>query len=531
MRRAAILLAGLLATTAQAREVVTASAPDNLAVTIYRDPERAPDGRINPDWPEGFAMISETRTVTLPPGESTIRFEGVAEGMASVTAIITGLPGGVIEKNRNAQLLSPAALVDGTLGNRVTVTRTNPATGRETSESAVVRTRADGGIVLQTREGFEAVRCAGLPERLVFERVPAGLSAQPVFSVDTNDPRGGTYRVTLTYLSAGFDWQAHYVATFADDGGRGSERTLRLLSWLTLANDNGQSFPDAELMTVAGKLNVETDYSAVKDPPQARGIQLSCYPIGSTAAGSPYPQPPPPPPVPAPMAADAIMVTAMRRNEAMAAPAAIAMIAREEQLGDLKLFRVPERVTVASKGLKQVAFLDRKAVKGTLLYRYDCEPGTFAEDDARALTIVLQTRNDERHGLGGALPMGGMTLFEPSDAGEQLVGEAPMRDYAVGQEIELPFASSAQVRGRCAVQGEAPADESAWIPMQAALTNANPEPVKARLLLGPAAQWELQKRPVGTRIKDGQLTIEFAIPANATYRLAWKIRPAGQVRR
>ena len=107
--------------------------------------------------------------------ESTIRFEGVAEGMVAVSAIVTGLPGGTIEKNRNADLLSPASLVDGTLGNRVTVTRTNPATGGEVAEQAVVRTRADGGLVLQTGAGFEAVRCSGLPEKLTFDRVPAGL--------------------------------------------------------------------------------------------------------------------------------------------------------------------------------------------------------------------------------------------------------------------------------------------------------------------------------------------------------------------
>jgi hypothetical protein len=144
---------------AAAREAVEASAPQKLAVTLYRDPGRGIDEAMDRDNPRGFAMVTETRTVTLPPGESTIRFIGVAEGMVAVSAIVTGLPGGTIEKNRNADLLSPASLVDGTLGNRVTVTRTNPATGREIAEQAIVRTRADGGIVLQTSQGFEAVRC------------------------------------------------------------------------------------------------------------------------------------------------------------------------------------------------------------------------------------------------------------------------------------------------------------------------------------------------------------------------------------
>ena len=257
------------ATPAFAREAVDASAPQALSVTLYRDPNRGPQQAMNRNWPRGFAMITETRTVSLPPGESTIRFTGVAEGMVAVSAIVTGLPGGTIEKNRNADLLSPAALVDGTLGNRVTVTRTNPATGQAVSQDAVVRTRADGGLVLQTEAGFEAVRCSGLPEKLTFDRVPAGLSAQPVFSVDTRDPNGGSYTVQLTYLAWGFDWQAHYVATL-DETGQDDAMTMRLMSWLTLLNDNGQSFEDAELLVVAGTLSVVSNFQGLADPPDAR---------------------------------------------------------------------------------------------------------------------------------------------------------------------------------------------------------------------------------------------------------------------
>jgi len=147
IRPAIFLLLSALACAAlpgavAAREVVDASAPVDLSVTIYRDPDRSQKGQMNRNWPQGFAMISETRDVTLPRGASTIRFEGVAEGMVAVSAIVTGLPSGTIEKNRNADVLSPAALVDGTLGNRVTITRTDPATGNPSSQSAIIRSRA-----------------------------------------------------------------------------------------------------------------------------------------------------------------------------------------------------------------------------------------------------------------------------------------------------------------------------------------------------------------------------------------------------
>ena len=538
MRLLLSLIAMTCATPLAARETVDATAPSALAVTLYRDPARTAGAEMDREVPRGFAMITETRTVTLPPGDSTIRFEGVAEGMVAVSAIVTGLPGGTIEKNRNADLLSPAALIDGTLGNRVTVTRTDPATGREVAEQAIVRTRADGGLVLQTSAGFEAVRCAGLPERLTFDRVPPGLSAQPVFSVDTRDPAGGTYTVQLTYLAWGFDWQANYIATLAEAGSRtdrGGKVRLRLMSWLTLLNDNGQSFPDAELLVVAGRLNVVSNFEALADPPDARPLMLTCYPFGSTAAGSPVDtwSPPPPPSSPMSLAAEgAIVVTGSRIqradfNSPMATISEDAM-AREEALGDLKLYRVPLPVTVAAKGLKQVAFLDQQAVRGRLLYSHACVP--WDEDaEAQPAGMLLATVNDEKHGLGKALPMGGVAVFEPSSFGEQLVAEEQIRDYATGQDVELELGESRQVFGLCELPGGVEPSEqpSRWTAMRTTLSNANPHPVTARIYLGRPS--ELRFRGLrGSRLKDGQTIVEVTVPANRRREVTWEVRPVGE---
>src|SRR5690606_35853384 len=118
------------------------------------------------------------------------------------------------------------------------------------------------------------------------------------------------------------------------------------------------------------------------------------------------------------------------------AASAPAMKAVEEALGDLKLYRVPEPVTLAAKSLKQVAFLDEEAVQGRLLYKITCSPeGAYHE--ARPARMLLATVNDADHGLGMALPMGGITIFEPSPSGEQLIAEERLRDYAEGQDVEL----------------------------------------------------------------------------------------------
>ncbi|MDP5102996.1 MAG: hypothetical protein NWP98_03650 [Erythrobacter sp.] len=525
-----------------AREVVDASPPTDLSVTIYRNPDRDPDEPLERDFPQGFALISETRRVTLPQGESTIRFEGVAEGMVGVSAIVTGLPGGTIEKNRNAQLLSPAALVNGTLGNRVTITRTNPATGAAVSEQAIVRTRADGGLVLQSSQGFEAVRCAGLPETLTFDRVPKGLSAAPVYSVDTRSPKGGTYDVTLTYLSWGFDWQANYVGTVGRKNagakaGGGEEFDLQLLSWLTLLNDNGQSFDNARLQIIAGTLNVDSDYEGLSDPPTAEPLRLECYPIGSTSAGSPVPDYRPQPVFapPSPMAmversAEMIVVTGSRiAADEFEAPVAVTT-AEEEDLGDLKLFRVPDRVDVSAKGMKQVAFLNKDAVKARYLYEAGCDPREWIDDEdeePQPASMLLVTKNETAKGLGIALPQGALNLFEPTERGAQLAATTTLRDYARGQDVELEIGESAQVFARCARIDEDrhPRDSGRkWTKMRAELTNANPHPVTLRLQLGWSSQWEARVPRESVVVKNGYKVAVVTIPANQTRTFDWRLR-------
>ena len=83
-------------------------------------------------------MITETRTLTLPAGRTTIRFEGVAGNIFPESAIIGGLAQGVREKNLDADLLSPRSLYDRALGRRVIIRRTNKATGKVNVRVSVI---------------------------------------------------------------------------------------------------------------------------------------------------------------------------------------------------------------------------------------------------------------------------------------------------------------------------------------------------------------------------------------------------------
>jgi hypothetical protein len=523
-------LLGLLACfagagTARAQRIVVSPAPEAVSVTVYRNPRA---GDMNLDWLEGYALISETRTIRLPAGDSVIRFEGVAGGILPVSAIVTGLPGGVGEKNRDARLLSPGTLVDAALGRRVHIRRTSEETGRVTETEAVIRSGPDG-VVLQTPAGFEALRCTGLPETLVYDRVPEGLSDKPTLAVTTRAPTETTATVRLSYLARGFDWRANYVARVAPGG-----RTLDLFAWLTLANGNEESFPDASTQAVAGKPNKEEDGDEDIEP-ESSGIELRCWPGGTTSdiplrtiplGGSlgRYPM------------GDELVVTGSRvanPNLTSSSPITVMnaeqMMARQEELGDLKLYRIPEPVTVAAHSQKQVAFLSRKAVPFRRLYSAYLPAGELFGESRRA-GILMRMKNEKARGLGLPLPSGMVAVFETVDGRSMLAGEAALMDKAIGEEVEIWVGDSPQVQFSQREIGPQPSPKAGIgnrppRRYELQVTNANPDPITIEVSIAERSDGPILKSSRKLGVKGGNKLWTTTVPANGRATLTYTTPP------
>jgi hypothetical protein len=509
---------------------VRAAAPSDLAVTIYRAPERG-SGSIDLDRLQGFALITETRSVQLSPGESRVRFEDVADGIEPASALVTGLPGVLVEKDREGALLSPAALMAASVGKQVELWRTTRRGGPlERLPGTLIAD--DEGVVFQSAQGIEALRCSGMPETVSFTG-RTSLYAHPTLSVLVRTAKATTGQITLSYLARGFDWAANYSATVAADG-----RTLDLGAWVTLANGNGTSFPRAQTQVIAGRVNRE---QAVPEPTDAGGpLLVTCWPRGSTsdspqllvmavaqplgglkkyaefimAAAAPAP------------ALQEVMVTGARR-------------VIEEQLGDLKLYRVPERTTVASRESKQVRLLDRSHVPFSIVYRADIIRGT--ENFAPAERL-LRTRNTTANHLGLPLPSGQIAVFGFNHGERLFEHEAGFEDLAIGEEIEIIAGESADVQYRVVTE-EATVDSrtARSIPLlpgwqlraiegqvgeleRADITNARPASIEVELRLQLAAGEAVVRADHALHMQHGKPTFSVTIPARSTATVRYQTR-------
>jgi hypothetical protein len=517
-----LLLAAALPTTAPAQTIITSPEPEAVSLTVYRG-QKYGNVQIDPNWPTGYALVTETRTVTIPAGTSVVRFEGVAEGMFPESAIVTGLPKGVKEKNRDARLLSPLGLVDAYLKRAVTITRTSKATGITREFPAMITSAPGGAVILQTGEGYEALHCTGLPERMGFDKVPANLSAKPTLSVITQSDKPTTAKLTLTYMAAGFDWQANYIAQVQERGADGKGK-VDMFAWLTLANGGNQSFINANTMAIAG------EPSRVARGAQARptggALQLQCWPVQRTHQ-VPYRlgyEPAPPPSPPAPMAAymdnesDSIIVTAQKRSRGMmemASPVAV-VVAEQEDLGDLKLYRIPEPVTVNAKGQKQVAMLVKPGAAFEHFYAANVDN---YGGDSQPMTLMLRGENKTEKGLGLPMPQGQVMIFENSSYGPLLAGQSSLPDRAIGEDVEMTVGQSSDVRMQV-TQMSQKEDKQRW---KVEITNARNSPVNVEVEI----PYQLRGNPKNIPKVDGVPTWKATVAANGEAVLYYELKLEG----
>ena len=513
-----ILLAAFWTGAAEARQLVVSDRAEDISITIYRAPGRG-DRAINANWPEGYALITETRQVRLPAGESVVRFEGVSEGMFPESAIVTGLTEGVREKNRDARLLSPQGLVDAYLKRAVTITRTDKATGKSITQDAMITAGPGGGVVFETEEGFEALRCTGLPERMTFDQVPVGLSAKPTLTILTDAARSTTATLTLTYLASGFDWQANYVATVKESP-PGEKAKLDLFAWLTVANGGNQSFENANMMAIAGEPNRERRGAQAR--PTGGALTIRCWPMQRTHQvpfNRGYLVPPAPPPAMSELMrdeeGDVIIVTASKRTSGameLASPVAV-VVAEQEDLGDLKLYRVPESVTVNAKGQKQVAMIVQPGVSYERVYVANAR--RYSEDSA-PISYILRSQNDEENGLGVPLPAGRVAVFENSPVGPLLAGEGALPDRAINNEVEVEVGASSDVR-LSVKQLRRTKKREYW---RAHISNARNHAVNVEMDI----PYEVSGRVRGIEKIDGVPTWRVKVPANDEVTLNYAIK-------
>lgn len=352
------------------------SAQGDVALTIYSN---------------DVALVQDTRRLTLPSGISRQDFPDVSTNIRPETVRLSADGTQIVEQNYDYDLLSPRALMEKAVGQTITLVRTNTATGAEVREQAKILA-TNGGVVMQIGNRIEILRDDGLPVRVVFDTLPPNLRARPTLSVTLDTRSGGPRPVTLSYLTGGFSWSADYVALFDE-----ANSTIDVQGWVTLQNNGGTSFVNADTVLVAGAPGADAG---------GRGT------VRRFAPGT----------LPGTETAD------------------------RARLGDYYLYPLGHRTTLAANQQKQVSFLSVNAVPARKGYEYRND-WLSQQDEPQSAATVLSFSSARSGGLGDALPAGTVRVYIRDAKGQpQFIGENSIDHTPMGSVLALKTGEAFDVK-------------------------------------------------------------------------------------
>jgi hypothetical protein len=383
------LVAGLavsLAAQVAARADEIRTTPDDqvaVAVTIYN---------------QNLALVKDVRTVTLATGRNQLAIRGVSAQMRPETALLrnTSHSGNltVFEQNFDFDLLTPQKLLEKYTGKNVQIVSMNPATGKETTETARILS-TNQGTVVKIGDRIE-INPAG---RYIFNDVPDTLRDEPTLSIQLDNKARGAQNYELSYLSGGLGWQADYVAELNKD-----DNELDLMGWVTLTNNSGASYNNATMQLVAGDVN--------QVQPQF----------------------------------DKMARTRLQEMMVQAAPSMA-----QESLFEYHLYTLNRPTTIADNQTKQVSLLTASGVgvkKELVLQGSDYYYGSSQGDIGQKikLGVFVQFENREADGLGVPLPKGVVRVYKRDSLGNaQFVGENSIDHTPNNESVRLKLGEAFDV--------------------------------------------------------------------------------------
>lgn len=390
------------------------SAQGDVSVTIYNN---------------NLALVQDARTLSVPQGRSRQEFPDVSAQIRPETVTLSGPGIAIVEQNFDYDLLSPDKLMEKAVGQVITIVRTNPATGTETREQAKVLA-ANGGIVLQIGNRIEVLRDDGLPVRVVFDKVPENLRARPTLSVTIEAERNGPVPTRLSYLTPGLGWTSDYVALFDEKAG-----TIDVQGWVTLSNNTGTTFSNADTLLVAGNVGGGQNRFGHMASMDDAAIEQA-----GTESGP------------------------------------------RERLGDYYLYPLAERTTIANAQQKQVSFLDVKASPARKAYEF-VNGWMGGNDVPRSAATAIKFSTSRNGGLGDQLPAGTVRVYmrdargDPQFIGENRIGHTPM-----GSSMSIRTGEAFDVKVKVVVEERTRLSNRRWrTRVRYTVSNARDNPVTVDL--------------------------------------------------
>jgi hypothetical protein len=364
---AIVLSTWIGAAKSRAQTTVTSTEQDQkeLAVTVYNS---------------NVALVRDVRRVRLPEGPIDLRYMDIAAQVNPAAVHIVSLTAPkdltVLEQDYEYDLLSPQKLLQKYVGKELTLIRviTENNSTREVPVKAVLLADNEGPVWKVRNEIITGMGA----DRYEFPDLPENLYSKPTLVWLLDNRHGGDQTVEASYLTNQINWSSDYVLTVHSD-----QKAADLNGWVTVVNQSGASFRNAQLQLVAGELNRVTQ-------PRSRAMYE------------------------------------MSMKAAVAAPAQF----EQEAISEYHLYTLQRSTNIRENETKQISLLAAAGaavekvfeVDGQSYYYQNAQsPGQPTKEPVK---VFINFKNSEGNSLGVPLPAGTVRVYQGDSKGRvQFIGE------------------------------------------------------------------------------------------------------------
>jgi hypothetical protein len=426
-----------------------------------------------------FALVREVRELpALGTGRVSLEFRDVASTIQPETVAVKPLTAGglrVLEQNYRFDLLTPQTLLEKYVNKNVRAYRFHEATGKEDVVDAKLLSVVNGPVLQIGKE-----ITFGYPGRLAFPELPANLIAKPTL-MWLVESQASKQSLEVSYLAQALSWSADYVFVVNENDTKGD-----LVGWVTLVNNSGTSYRNAELKLVAGDVNRVVD---------ARQRPTMAMKSMERAAG-----------------ADAGF--------------------REEGLLEYHLYTLQRPADVLDKEQKQVTLLESQGVgvqKKLIFFGQEYWFRSLFPQPMKnqKVSVFLDFQNAQNNKLGMPLPKGTVRVYKSDKAGKkQFVGEDSIDHTPRDEKVRIKVGEAFDVvADRKQMEWKVLGDchsESAW---EIELRNQKDENVTIEVREPVGGDWTVVNSSLPANREDAQtLTFNANVPKRGKTKVTYRIR-------
>lgn len=448
---------------------------DAPQVTIYND---------------GFATVKENRILNLEEGVQEVRLDDMTRQLEPDSVMLRELsdqPAGIqiLEQSFVNDPLTESLMLHQMEGKVVRFDEVRSDGSVREHHAKIIRSGfiPGGGSEQPIVEEEGEVRFS-LPGRPVFEGIDPNAFLKPALVWQLYSEQAGENPIELSYITEGMSWEATYNLVAPAEG----SDEFDFSGWISLRNDTGKTFEDADLKLIAG------------DVEKIRRVQY--YRERRETFGGDFP-----------------------RSVASDMPV-------ERSFDEFHLYTLPRPVLLRNNELKQVEFVRAPGVKGNRYYVYNPTVGVPSSNNRNSqgadygittdkrVGVRVEISNSETNQLGVPLPKGRLRMYrtDDSDGRREFTGENEMEHLPKNELLKLDMGYAFDLVGE-RVQKDFSIDttiKQMSESFEIKLRNRKEAPIEIRVIesLYRTMNWRIVAKNLPFEKIDSR-TIEFRVPVPA----------------